>query len=115
MEEKEILDGNKLMAEFTGWILKEHPEGDYYARNGQGFTLEQFCPNLNWNFLIDIVGKIESIGYNVNILRTTCDIYDDKFRNTGSGHHNKITAASKLEAVWQACIDFIKWYNTQPQ
>ena len=64
-----------------------------------------------------VVEKIESLNDNegdfdchFEILRDACFIV--------AWHGEtiiEIYATSKIEAVWLACLEFIKWYNEQPK
>ena len=62
----------------------------------------------NWDWLMQVVEKIESCVTNtscvVRIEDNSCMIF---YR--GVSVVRKIDRPSKHEAVWQACIDFIKW------
>ena len=63
----------------------------------------------DWESIMKVVEKIESLGYSVNISSSMVYINGDNSRivsplNIGF----KIT---KIEAVYNACVEFIKWYN----
>lgn len=65
----------------------------------------------SWNWLMPVVEKIESLGYKTKITTKdeeghVCYIYIS-FKHSKWGSHTK----SKIEAVYKACIMFIKWYN----
>jgi hypothetical protein len=60
----------------------------------------------DWNKLMEVVDKIESLGGIVKINGNTCDL---QFKFGGIGHYN--TQASKIEAVWGACAEYIQYYN----
>lgn len=65
----------------------------------------------NWNWLMSVVEKIESLEYTVNIEFSTVFINhsDDDFEQIiGFGEHY-----SKIQAVYNACIEFIKYHNGQ--
>ena len=60
----------------------------------------------SWNMLMEVVEKIESLGGIVKIHGNTCDL---QFKFGGIGHYN--TQATKIEAVWGACAEYIQYYN----
>jgi hypothetical protein len=62
----------------------------------------------DWNWLMPVVEKIESLGYNVDICQTTVDIFKKTNWNDEVVCKKE---ASKLEAVYSAVLSFLKWYN----
>ena len=61
----------------------------------------------NWNELMYLVEKIESIkGTQIFINGISCEVM---FKGKVISKHFN----TKIEAVYNACIEFIKWYNTQ--
>ena len=60
----------------------------------------------NWNILMDVVEKIESLGYRVTIVRHICRI--------DLTEESKLIISEdikKIEAVYTVCFKFIQWYN----
>ena len=109
------MEDNKLIADFMGSKVTTN---NYFV-NGMYQTLkdEELKYNSDWNWLMEVVEKIESltdinsngcfmvlesIGFNAKF------IFDDGTRILKD---NK--GESKIEAVYNACIEFIKWYNEQ--
>ena len=69
--------------------------------------------NTDWNRLMQVVEKIESIKIEtykvrVDIYFNCCQINPTHWEQPISIYGNKET---KIEAVYNACIEFIKWYN----
>jgi hypothetical protein len=72
MTEEEIIDGNKLIAEFMGYYLRENFRGRSFWWHsadsktwGKGtwtpaFELEHECYHEDWNWLIPVWSKINS-------------------------------------------------------
>lgn len=95
-------ESNKLIAEFLHGKNAVHPN-QYHE---------------NWNELMQVVEKIESLifpndeYYNFQILGGCC-VY------IISSHCNELVCSdngkSKLECVYDACIEFVKWYNQNTQ
>lgn len=121
MSEQEIIEGNRLIAEFVDYE-KESFEDEpirYYVHNhlictedinpwesssedwNSWLTTEEMKFHSSWDWLMPVVEKIEKTGHMVNICEDRCsiDVEIDEFGTT------------KIEAVWLAVVEFIKWYN----
>lgn len=119
MKEQEIIEGNKLIAEFMGasfhedtpMILEKHvvsPAGNAIK------CADKLRYNSSWDWLMPVVEKIDSLGpYKVAIIDLTCGI-----NISVAGAEDNIyidePAMTKLETVNRAVIEFIKWHNNQP-
>ena len=140
---KEIAQNNKIIAEFiglnstNGCVRSE--TGKYYdyhaspkfscikeqeiqieSENGFGLVEQDFLFvedlkfHSDWNWLMEVVEKIEETEIENNILMLESIgneakfIYDDgcRFLNSNIGE-------TKIEAVYNACLEFIKYYNEQ--
>lgn len=132
-----IIENNKLIAEFMGYKLKPCNNGmawesphkkaidDKFNIHGRLFYNEgnalyeggnsylKFDHDYNW--LMGVVGAIEAKGYVVNIKGISCNIYPllkdevkDYISSFVCGDLSK-----KIDIVYNACIGFIKWYNQQ--
>lgn len=124
MKEQEILQNNKLIAEFCGWKFIKLTDADdvmppcyvfmQYDENGR--AVRQYsggdCWNVetagdipydsDWNWLMPVVEKIEGMGYGLTIDGTICEIYK-------SDRDYCIKCAdTKLSATYEAVCDFIK-------
>ena len=111
---KNILESNELIAKFIGVELLK----DLLASN-KGFInididiYEQCKFHNDWNWLMKVVEKIEIQSEEL------FGAYEDVIINgCGCGIATKddmisIVATSKIEAVYIACVEYIKWYNEQ--
>lgn len=100
-------ENNKLLAEFI-WAkvtdLKGNQKPIYYPILGASHTKLKF--HRDWNWLMLVVDKIESLNKTVQIERGICHIHN------GGIHHGRSTKTqSKIEATYNACVEFVKWYN----
>ena len=116
-----IIENNKLIAEFLGGIKQpfEFPQFGYI--NSMGDWKDTFFDNQlkfhsNWNWLMSVVEKIENLQdenncaiYNVQIEQSFTEIIDNHTSETIV----EVDSNSKIEAVYQSCVEFIKWYNEQ--
>ena len=118
MNDLEIINGNKLIADFMGlsYCTKYQYEGLYknYEHNDRICNYNELKYHSDWNWLIEVVKKIEELNnniYQVDILQEGCKIsirckqFIDK---TVSKLPDNTT---KINAVWLAIVEFIKWYN----
>lgn len=108
-------ENNRLIAEFMGMKPHDINELDGFWTNT--ITAHKFDNVMNlqfhsdWNWLMQVVEKIESLDnqlYFVKIHTGGCFIHpinDTRDYKAKQYHKNKI------EAVYNACVEFIKRYN----
>lgn len=118
MNKEEIMDGNKVMAEYLGY--KYYPLNEPYGRDKVVGWIKPRCSPMNpefkmcrshrdlpfyndWNALMRVIDKIESDGVVVSITKNSITI------------HNWFTSMSsekgfndKLKATWRVCLKYIK-------
>jgi len=129
MKQNEILEGNKLIAEFMGMHIKEsvdlyehwiYPESKSPFKH-RNFTLDpsDLEYHLSWDWLIPAVEKIEKFDNGVcSVLITgnACDIaFSTKYNMQGEDYDapNFIKIkGSKISSAWSTVVDFIKWHNS---
>ena len=120
MENVNVIKGNKLIAEFMGWSQQLDVEKRWYGAwfdqhkvrkawsEFQGH--EPLLFNESWDWLMPVVEKIE----NFNDGCTLCIIEDERCHiNTQTNFEVDSVGYTKIEAVYNAIIEFIKWYNQQ--
>ena len=125
------MENNELFAEFLEW--KKNEDGtfespskffweDSHAHMSWNVVRYDWKPSnmlfdVDWNWLMEVVEKIENqyrskFSKNtfpcVSISSICCKIsfygnYEEVITN--------IVRPTKIEAVYQACLEFIKWYN----
>lgn len=129
---EETKTDNELVAEFMGvQNVFVHPTfGAYEAEDDQGWIdwvdggIRTLDYHRDWNLLIPVVEKIENIeGVYVRIQKDRCIIFDSGFGESDilireQRQPNQYPAASvnqpsKIEAVYKAIVQFIKFYNAQ--
>ena len=120
-EEKELLENNKLIAEFMGG--KNFDKNGYFEifipeqvnnlETNKGWVtevLEWTNYHKSWDWLMPVVEKIESIEnyrFDFEIRQSLVEIYDkdeqiDVFQEQGD---------DKREVTYWCVVEFIKWYN----
>jgi hypothetical protein len=96
------IESNKLFAEFVGEIdLKRH--------NNTFITSYKY--DTDWEWLMRVVEKIESLGHDVFINTCVCRITDvglDMFEDIECFVND-----NKRQATYNACVEFVEWYNNQ--
>lgn len=122
---KNVTENNKLIAEFLvknegGLVkLKENIFStiDEFEIPDDYLTLKDLKYHKDWNWLMSVVEKIENLQdenncaiYNVQIEQSFTEIIDN---HTSETIIYNIDADSKIEAVYNTVIEFIKWYNEQ--
>ena len=106
MTEIEILNGNKLIAEF----ITEEPEVLKRDLCKAGI-LDCMRYSSSWDWLMPVVDKIELSGFEVRIEGISCKI------NRVLEKDNTIIQlvcgdkSNKIGLVYQAVIEFIDWYD----
>jgi hypothetical protein len=71
----------------------------------------------DWNVIMEVVDKIESIPHDENNKAYSVEIYPSDCLIDGIldsiVHITTIEANSKIEMVYRACVEFIKHYNNE--
>jgi hypothetical protein len=125
---------NELQApdEFGWMAVRVNVAADYLKEDGEFESFEHlFEFHSSWDWLMPVVEKIENIdirnnGYDfpkVKLMGDHCEIftfatyrgtsfYWKKYYSiTGTFHNHPNQCESKIEAVYKAVVEFIKWYN----
>lgn len=116
-------ENNKIIAEFMGLNNKIVHFEKFYSWSDAPFfyttedSKEKVVENIakyskyhsDWNWLMEVVEKIESLGFETSLDKNGFFVV---FTN-GSNTQNGLFIKSKIEAVCNVCVEFIKWYNEQ--
>ena len=100
---------NKIIADFMGF--QHTPIGWFDADellklpNTTDNTFDELRFDVDWDWLMGVVDKIESLGYDVQIILDYCTITNGDYSETTQMGGNKI------HNVYAACVEFIEWYN----
>ena len=121
MTPKEILQGNKLIAEFMGLEIIDRPYGNGFVTLSETeiCDVDDLSYHTDWNWLMPVVEKI--CHTNVNLGGDYVDYaYPRTFgmlnQSTGQlmirlNGHQVFESSSLLETTYTAVADFIHWYN----
>ena len=116
MEQKEIIEGNKLIAEFMDYRLVDcHSPflGKKWTKENLNdsplYNLVESCKEDNlrfhnsWDWLMPVLIKIQESYQGEEHHIKSCELHDDI---------TSMLRELKIEWVWQSVIKFIKWYNS---
>ena len=106
-------ENNKIIAEFMGIqpikAISDNTGKTYYYYNNSEMEDYEALPEYHsdWNWLMQVVEKIETHGFTFDIKKNWSCITrkGEKIIIRWEEDNNKI------EAVYNACLEFIKWYN----
>lgn len=97
-------ENNKIIAEFMnkptfktdGWVKIEY----------------ELLYHSDWNWLMEVIEKIESLNYSTEI-KSISGLGHTMFFISGGAEVplSRRLIKTKFEAVYNACVEFIKWYN----
>ena len=115
MEQLQIIEGNKLIAEFMDDIytlergnIINFLEKPSKFETSNSFEANELLYHSSFDWLMPVVEKIEGMGIKVEIEGNGCDI---NRLNPFHPYNNGAACDSKIESVWLALVEFIKWYN----
>jgi hypothetical protein len=99
-------ENNKLLAEFMGVrhtddskyleTLKEMKSNGLYFE--QGYMTSELHYYTDWNWLMEVVEKILDISLNLD----TMEMY-----------YNITDSIPRIDHTYNACVEFVQWYNEQ--
>lgn len=112
MIETEILEGNKLIAEFMDKELFD---------KWSDLPVENLKFHSSWDWLIPVVEKIADMEHQILIsggslygnycnINTNVSLKDSRFDNPSKFSNMK---GSLLELTYKTIVEFIEWYNQQ--
>jgi hypothetical protein len=128
MTEKEIIEGNPLIAEFMEATInpawKDKPTYTYQKDQAPtphscyNWAVDEMQYHSSWDWLMPVVEKIAAYSpdheFDINIGKTFCSVY---LRHLDEGRYlyNVYGSDDKpLPAMYQAVVQFTTWYNSQP-
>jgi len=111
--DKEIIEGNKIIAEFMG-VNVNPPDSNpvYELRHIYGLIgITNMKYHSSWEWLFAVVEEIKELGYDVSIssVGLWCtyisrdDIYESEITSMGG--------MKPIENTFIAVVNFINWYN----
>ena len=126
--EKEILEGNKLIAEFLKLETCTDKECSgnlcyFYEPLSRYLKVSDMDFHENWKSLMPVVERIEkeckalvninSVSCEIKTIPFHIEIIDDNVTKNHSKYSIYRESNSKIESTWLCVVDFIHFYNTQ--
>jgi len=117
---KSTEENNRLIAEFMGVKTEKFASGILnfmYEVNGnnEGFEVGELSYHTSWDWLMPVVDKIEDMRdenngclFNVSTIQTWTEIIDCRTSDTIA----EGDAETKIQSVFDAVVEFIKWHNS---
>lgn len=131
----DIMNGNRLIAEFWGYKLQPADTGvaywfrgykeHYYIENHNHPTygnkthrilLSEIRFHKDWGWLMPVVEKIENIrdnGWRKYLVMIGDDWCAIETKSTPSERISTAFLSDKLLSTWAAVVEFVKWYNLE--
>ena len=114
-----IIENNKIIAEFLGYINTTPSDKVFsiYENNANPFLgktlLEPMSMKFHsdWNWLMQVVEKIENLSKEGETYMLSITKFSARVTYKGSRIVDLPIDNTKIEAVYNACVEFIKWYN----
>ena len=109
-------ENNKIIAKFLGWEILNDMTYSKITK-GKWIELDKLKFHSDWNWLMEVVEKIENLTDKNNFVLYDINIYSDAVIIADQEDHEKVSITksdgftSKIEMVYKACIEFVKWYN----
>ncbi len=123
MTQKKIDTGNEKLAKFLDWYEQDGMES--WFKKTEYSIIVAFTPihpyrdlpfHRDWNYLMEVLDKIIKVGYGFQFTPSKMMIFD-----CNKAHHMSRFEASvipvhycadtKIEMIWNACVNFVNWYN----
>lgn len=122
---RNIIEDNKLIAEFMGFTINFGFNKDGVLFHGEHINLDKLKYHDRWDWLMEVVEKIESLDFFFHILGGACFIDSSNSKwikylhdigwlisSTDFLDYEKDIKPTKIESVYIVCVEFIKWYNS---
>lgn len=113
---------NELIAEFMGGYNYD-PDTRVLGLNiphmdDQWFDIKEIQYHTSWDWLMPVVEKIESLGYDTDICGNNCMISEGTPQGDGGKYFRAMIDVDKypkIVSVYEAVVEFIHWHNSQKQ
>ena len=106
---------NNLIAEFLGYIDNGCSEEGFLIdpKTNYDVCIDSLQFHIDWNWLMQVVEKIESLDGHLHICDNDVFVHFPKRIKGCVRINGESLKLSKIEAVYNACVEFVKWYNEQ--
>ena len=110
------MNSNKLISEFMGMTYGD-PNDDsvmiqMISQGNEVVPIESMKYHISWDWLMTVVEKIESLGYEFTIVENRCKVSNNTDHSVEELFHIE-TIGSKLDTTYDAVVQFINQYNNK--
>ncbi len=112
MKTEEVIENNKLIAEFMGHITSDNLESVCGFRGQEIFPFADLEYHTSWDWLMPVVEKIETYLWVFSISGLKIEYATIDQYKKGDSQVFPVPG-KKIIAVYEAVVFFIKWYNEQ--
>ena len=103
---------NKLVGEFMGLHFHGANENSTII-DGCEMSLDGLVYDTDWNWLMSVVDKIESMGWRFLIVEDEVDIESHWDNPIDKSFGTYCESGIKIKSTYRAVLEFIKWHNKQ--
>jgi hypothetical protein len=105
------MEENKLIAEFMGYhyVAETKMAHDYFIVKGIYIRPDGIKFDSDWNWLMDVVDKIEGLNFSVEMNRQEEGDYQCLI--VKKEIIVQTFSSNKMQSIYQSVIKFIKWYE----
>ena len=116
INEMKNLENNRLIAEFMNYNLEIVNNEVYFTHDDmlESLSDEELHFDTDWDWLMTVVDKIENYNEFTSVLfyPNSCTIIKSREFSADDNYFEiSIDSFTKIEAVHEAVLEFIKWYN----
>lgn len=107
MTNNEIIEGDLSIAVFMGYTAASKSRLIVPYTDCTLIHIDSLRYHSDWNLLMPVVERISKVWWTD---------FNDIEEEVLAIHKNKVTdhlIATEIKIIWQSCIYFIKWHNTQ--
>jgi hypothetical protein len=110
-KQKEVINGNKLIAEFDGWKYSKSGKTVRKTANPNSpYRLKDIQYHSSWAWLMPVVEKIEKEDFGFKMCRKVVEVYRDSTKEVIL----KTKQSCRLDSLYAAVVAFIKWHKSLP-
>ena len=106
-------ENNKLLAEFMGFVESPTTNKYWTKRSSEGFGIGELVYlkfHTDWYWIMRVVEKIEGLGF---IFKLTTGSSTFLKKNEVLIWNDEFRGDSKIQATYNACVEFVKLYNNK--
>ncbi len=114
MTKEEIIEGNKLIAEFMNWKEENISKDLTFYYCPKNIRYNPLIWHSSWDWLMPVVEKIAET-FDVSI--SSCGLWVTTIsrKDVYDGEISSMGGLEPIENTYTAIVRFLEWYNKQPK